>query len=118
MQSNRLQKSVALFCAKNQKTEVITMPKKSILEQLVATDHEKEKVSAEIEKCQNKQEQLTHQIDKLLTRDRKAERNARTRRLIERGAILEGVFPELIELSNDEVQAFLVEKARSSAETK
>ena len=93
------------------------MPKKSILEQLAATGHEKEKVNAEIEKSQTKREQLTHQIDKLLTRDRKAERNARTRRLIERGAILEGIFPELVELSNDEVQAFLVEIARSSAET-
>ena len=94
------------------------MPKKSILEQLVATNHEKEKVIAEIEKCQMEQEQLTHQIDKLLIRDGKTERNARTRRLIERGAILEGVFPKLIELSNDEVQAFLVEKARTSTETK
>jgi hypothetical protein len=94
------------------------MPKKSILEQLAAIDHKKEEVSAEIDKYQNKQEQLTHQIDKLLIRDRKAERNARTRRLIERGAILEGVFPELIEVSNDEVQTFLVEKARASKETK
>lgn len=94
------------------------MPKKSILEQLAAKDREKAKNNAEIYKYQNKQEQLTHQIDKLLIRDRKAERNARTRRLIERGAILEGVFPELIELSNDEVQAFLLEKARSSTETK
>ena len=94
------------------------MPKKNILEQLAATDHEKEKVNAETEKLEKKQEQLTRQIDKLLTRDRKAERNARTRRLIERGAILEGVFPKLIELSNDEVQAFLVEKARTSTETK
>ena len=94
------------------------MPKKSILEQLADTDHEKEKVNAEIEKYEKTQEQLTRQIDKLLTRDRKAERNARTRRLIERGAILEGVFPKLIELSNDEVQAFLVEKAKSSTETK
>ena len=39
---------------------------------------------------------------------RNEERKARTRRLIERGAILEGIFPLAPDLSGAEVKAFLI----------
>ena len=60
------------------------MPKPTI-EQLEA---EKKKAAAELEKAMQKKEQLEHQMSRLLNRDKQAERKARTRRLIERGAIL------------------------------
>ena len=53
-------------------------------------------------------------MSRLLNRDKQAERKARTRRLIERGAILESVFPETADLSGEEVKAFLFEKKRAA----
>ena len=86
------------------------MPKPTI-EQLEA---EKKKAAAELEKAMQKKEQLEHQMSRLLNRDKQAERKARTRRLIERGAILESVFPETADLSDEEVKAFLFEKKRAA----
>lgn len=86
------------------------MPKPTI-EQLEA---EKKKAAAELEKAMQKKEQLEHQMSRLLNRDKQAERKARTRRLIERGAILESVFPETADLSVEEVKAFLFEKKRAA----
>ena len=86
------------------------MPKPTI-EQLEA---EKKKSAAELEKAMQKKEQLEHQMSRLLNRDKQAERKARTRRLIERGAILESVFPETADLSGEEVKAFLFEKKRAA----
>ena len=77
------------------------MPKPTI-EQLEA---EKKKAAAELEKAMQKKEQLEHQMSRLLNRDKQAERKARTRRLIERGAILESVFPETADLSGEEAVA-------------
>ena len=86
------------------------MPKPTI-EQVEA---EKKKAAAELEKAMQKKEQLEHQMSRLLNRDKQAERKARTRRLIERGAILESVFPETADLSGEEVKAFLFEKKRAA----
>lgn len=86
------------------------MPKPTI-EQLEA---EKKKAAAELEKAMQKKEQLEHQMSRLLNRDKQAERKVRTRRLIERGAILESVFPETADLSGEEVKAFLFEKKRAA----
>ena len=86
------------------------MPKPTI-EQLEA---EKKKAAAELEKAMPTKEQLEHQMSRLLNRDKQAERKARTRRLIERGAILESVFPETADLSGEEVKAFLFEKKRAA----
>ena len=86
------------------------MPKPTI-EQLEA---EKKKAAAELEKAMQKKEQLEHQMSRLLNRDKQAERKARTRRLIERGAILESVFPETADLSGEEVKVFLFEKKRAA----
>lgn len=48
----------------------------------------------------------------LLNKQTDAERRARTRRLIEHGAILESIFPALAGLSGEEVKAFLLSLSR------
>lgn len=71
-----------------------------------------ERLKAEQEKAQKELRQLENRQKILLNRQRDAERRARTRRLIERGAILEGVFPLAPNISGEEVQAFLVALSR------
>ena len=66
---------------------------------------EREKVLKEIRQLENRQKLLEN-------KQRNEERKARTRRLIERGAILEGVFPLAPDLSGEEVKAFLVMLSR------
>lgn len=66
---------------------------------------EREKVLKEIRQLENRQKILGN-------KQRDAERRARTRRLIERGAILEGVFPLSPNLSGEEVKAFLIALSR------
>ena len=56
---------------------------------------EREKVLKEIRQLENRQKILE-------------KRKARTRRLIERGAVLEGIFPLAPDLSGAEVKAFLI----------
>ena len=51
--------------------------------------------------------QLENRQKILLNRKADAERKARTHRLIERGAILESVFPEIISMTGEEVKTFL-----------
>ena len=48
----------------------------------------------------------------LLNKQRNEERKARTRRLIEHGAILEGVFPAVTAMTGEEVKTFLVTLSR------
>ena len=48
----------------------------------------------------------------LLNRKRSEEHRARTHRLIGRGAILEGVFPNVVEMEGEEVKAFLIALSR------
>jgi len=62
---------------------------------------EREKVLKEIRQLENRKKILEN-------KQRKEERKARTRRLIERGAILEGIFPLAPNLSGAEVKAFLI----------
>lgn len=66
---------------------------------------EREKVLKEIRQLENRQKILEN-------KQRDAGRRARTRRLIERGAILEGVFPLSPDLSGEEVKAFLIALSR------
>ena len=61
---------------------------------------EKETIQAQIRQLENRQKVL-------LNKKTDAERKARTRRLIERGAILESVFPAVFPLSNEEVVSLL-----------
>ena len=61
----------------------------------------REEVLKEIRQLENRQKILEN-------KQRNEERKARTRRLIERGAILEGIFPLASNLSGAEVKAFLI----------
>ena len=62
---------------------------------------EQEEVLKEIRQLENRKKVLEN-------KQRNEERRVRTRRLIERGAILEGVFPLAPNLSGAEVKAFLI----------
>ena len=62
---------------------------------------EREEVLKEIRQLENRQKILEN-------KQRNEERKARTRRLIERGAILEGIFPLAPGLPGMEVKAFLI----------
>ena len=62
---------------------------------------EREKVLKEIRRLENRKKILEN-------KHRNEERKARTRRLIERGAVLEGIFPLAPDLSGIEVKAFLI----------
>ena len=61
---------------------------------------QQEKVKTEIRQLENRQKIL-------LNRKTDAERKARTRRLIEHGAILESIFPTATTMTGEEVKAFL-----------
>ena len=62
---------------------------------------EREKVLKEIRQLENRKKILEN-------KQRNEERRVRTRRLIERGAVLEGIFPLASNLSGAEVKAFLI----------
>ena len=51
--------------------------------------------------------QAKHRLESAQARDRRKERNARTRRLILEGAELEYVVPEVREMSREELRHFL-----------
>lgn len=67
-----------------------------------------EQLNAEKEKVQKELRQLENRQKTLLNKQRDAERRVRTRRLIERGAIVEGVFSLAPDLSGEEVKGFLI----------
>ena len=56
--------------------------------------------------------QAKHRMEEAQARDRSKAGKARTHRLIQDGAILRSVFPQVIQMSTDEVEAFLRELAR------
>ena len=64
------------------------------------------------EQIMKKIRQLENQQKILLNRQSDMGRRARTRRLIEHGAILESVFPELAVLPGEQVKAFLLALSR------
>ena len=61
---------------------------------------ERERVLKEIRQLENRQKIL-------LNKEGNIERRARTRRLIEHGAILESIFPCVVDMDGEEVKAFL-----------
>lgn len=73
---------------------------------------ELQKLQTEQETVQRKIQQLENRQKILLNKKTDAERRARTRRLIEHGAILESIFPALAGLSGEEVKAFLLAVSR------
>lgn len=68
-------------------------------------EEEKRKVETELRQLQNRQKIL-------LNKKANAERKARTHRLIERGAILESVFPAVAAMTGEEVKVFLLARSR------
>ena len=54
--------------------------------------------------------QLKNRQKILLNRKADAERKARTHRLIEHGAILESIFPEIVLMTGEQIKAFLEKK--------
>lgn len=71
-----------------------------------------EQKKAEQEWVLKKIRQLENRQKILLNRQSDMERRARTRHLIEHGAILESVFPALVTLPGEEVKAFLLALSR------
>ena len=69
-------------------------------------------IAAKEEKGAKEIAQLQNQQKILLNRKRIEERRARTHRLIERGAILEAVFPPVVDMKGEEVKAFLIALSR------
>ena len=74
---------------------------KEITAQAKQKKDEREEVLKEIRQLENRQKILEN-------KQRNEERKARPRRLIERGAILEGVFSLAPDLSGAEVKVFLI----------
>ena len=66
---------------------------------------EEQEVEKKIGQLQNLQKILRN-------KKRREERRARTHRLIGRGAILEGVFPAVVNMEGEEVKAFLIALSR------
>ena len=54
--------------------------------------------------------QAKHRLEEVQARDRVRERKTRTRRLIQEGAILEKVLPEVVDVELDELEGFLRSK--------
>ena len=66
---------------------------------------EEQEIEKKISQYQNRQKIL-------LNKKRTEEHRARTHRLIGRGAILEAVFPAVVGMEGEEVQAFLIALSR------
>lgn len=66
-------------------------------------------IDDEIKSTKQQIEQLTHRQDRLVSKLKVEERKKRTRRLIERGAILESVIENSTDFSNEQIQVLLIE---------
>ncbi len=84
---------------------------KNIVEQVARTE-------TELAKSQKQLAQLEHQKDKIITRNSNAERKARSRNLIQRGAILESINPLFRSLSNEQLQSYLQRVLRTEGARK
>ena len=70
---------------------------------------EEQEIEKKISQYQNRQKIL-------LNKKRTEEHRARTHRLIGRGALLEAVFPAVVEMEGEEVKAFLIARLPGAAE--
>ena len=66
-------------------------------------------IDEQIAKTQAQINQLTNKKKRLISEQKQAERKKRTKRLIERDAILESVIGNAEELSNEQLQTLLIE---------
>ncbi len=71
--------------------------------EIKSLSEQQKSLQAEIKQLENRQKIL-------LNRKHKEERRERTHRLIEQGAILESVFPEVAAMTGEQVKAFLQQK--------
>ncbi|MEL7603555.1 MAG: DUF3847 domain-containing protein [Bacillota bacterium] len=71
-----------------------------------------------IESVQEQIRQLENQKKRLMQEQKERERRARTKRLIERGAILESFFPEADAFTNEQIKAFLEKTIRTESARK
>ena len=62
---------------------------------------------------ENKLLQAKHRMEAAEARNRKKERSARTRRLIQEGAILESVFPQAQHMELEALKAILEQRLRT-----
>ena len=76
---------------------------------------EQNAVRQEIEKAEREIEQGENKIKRLMNYMSTTERKARTRRLIQRGAITEAFIPDAENLTNDEIQAALTKAFRADS---
>lgn len=63
----------------------------------------------EIQAAKKEIEQLTHRQDRLVSKLKVEERKKRTKRLIERGAILESIIGNATDFSNEQIQSILTD---------
>lgn len=66
-------------------------------------------IDEQIAKTQAQIKQLTNKKKRLISEQKQAERKKRTRRLIERGAILESVIGNATDFSNEQIQSILTD---------
>ncbi len=66
------------------------------------------KLQSECDNNTEKIRQLNNRIKILTNRERDAERRERTHRLIEKGAIVESVLPQTINMSSENFKAFII----------
>lgn len=62
------------------------------------------KLENERDETEKKIQQLDNQVKRIMKQDKEKERRHRTKRLIERGAILESIIENAVEFSNDEIK--------------
>lgn len=89
--------------------------------ELQSLDKQITRIQEDINKEKERLQQLENQRDRILNRDKEKARKERTRRLIERGAILEKYFPVERFPDNQEIvqrleAALAVERSKNSTE--
>ena len=67
------------------------------------------KIDEQIKKTEEQIAQLTNKKKRLVSEQKKEERKKRTKRLIERGAILESVIGNAEDFTNEQIQTLLIE---------
>ena len=82
------------------------MAKKTIVEQIKDTQ-------AKLEKARTEKKQMENQLTKIKKLEREKEHKSRTRRLIQRGAIIESINPSFTSLSEELLSQYLNQVLRT-----
>lgn len=67
------------------------------------------KIDEQIKKTEEQIAQLTNKKKRLMSEQKKEERKKRTKRLIERGAILESIIGNAEDFTNEQIQTLFIE---------